>query len=1032
MPQRLDRLYYELALETKDFDRNIKGAEKALIGLGRTIMKYPVASIATLVSGLGAAALAAARFADKTDAAMRRAATRIPGATAVVDALRKRIQSLSSEIPIAHDQLVEMFDAVGRAGVSGPGEAVVMLEKAAQASVALGEQGSKVVEVMDQVQDAFGLAAGHLGTLTDAMVLAQQNGVGLDLLGAVVERLGARARAAGVSHEELIAATIAYSKAGVGQKQIMTELGREIDSNSGQLQLAGVAAANYQAALDGVRNSAGLTAQKFKEATNTLSAQEQLLRNQVAEAWRELGFKILPAVKAALDGVLESMHLLGGDRERDRALLAIETITKAWDKLTDKGRVRDLQRLHGEMSRFGNISAEAARSFSDRELKALREAIVIMRSMERDTPERLREARFRALQNVEAEIARRGPTFGDTGAEAGAGAGGPPPRILTEEQRQAQRKMIEDARAEAVQATVTLVDDLQLQLERMNQAATETFTNVGTAVPKAVTEQMDRLRALIGKPGSPGIVGQMEALEAEIDRIADATKTLDDEIERHGEQVGFELLSAIQNAHIKTEALLGTLKEGTVEHERVKDLLQKQKDLMDKIHKAAVGTADATADEKKNRSEIIRNLQAQAHKIQTAAQGAIQLAQAFQLIDASAAAALSSISQIAANFGLAKAGDFSGIMGVIGGVASLVGSLFGESPAARAHKELLKRNSDAIEELTRTLGEFGLAITGDQFLGVQRALSAASARAGGTLPGGTLNRASEALVREELARIGLTMADLREVAAAAGVELDGTAASLRQLQTALTEIELAQFTQSFQGQMTALRAEFELFDIDDPIRQLQRLAEVLSNKKFGAPALREALAGLDLSTPEGRRLAEEAVQNLFRMMQSGDLDAAALGGLTAQEFLDQLLQLEQLIEQGNVSTGTSQSFGIDRSITEITGSRIAAYLSTSAALDRMQLERLIEIRDLLASLVFRGGVQPPTMEELNRVPSLGGPSVSITIQQLVIQAPAGTTDPAGFGRVAGDALVERVNQAFGGRGRRSGRNDGGRQMPLVS
>ena len=143
------------------------------------------------------------------------------------------------------------------------------------------------------------------------------------------------------------------------------------------------------------------------------------------------------------------------------------------------------------------------------------------------------------------------------------------------------------------------------------------------------------------------------------------------------------------------------------------------------------------------------------------------------------------------------------------------------------------------------------------------------------------------------------MDDLQKVADELGVtfneKLNPTINELDQLMKAIAETELTRFAETFNGQMAALRAEFEIFDITDPIKQLEKLGEVMSNPAFGAPALRAALAGLDLSTPEGRAAAQKMVEDLFTALQTGSLDPSALGTLTPEEFLNALRDLESAI-----------------------------------------------------------------------------------------------------------------------------------------
>jgi hypothetical protein len=145
------------------------------------------------------------------------------------------------------------------------------------------------------------------------------------------------------------------------------------------------------------------------------------------------------------------------------------------------------------------------------------------------------------------------------------------------------------------------------------------------------------------------------------------------------------------------------------------------------------------------------------------------------------------------------------------------------------------------------------------------------------------------------------------------------------VQQAMKQAEITRFAQTFSDQFDALQAEFELFDIKDPIAQLKELIKLFDNPNFGSPALRHALAGLDITTPEGRQKAQEAIEKLFQQLQAGTLTPAELGGLTPQQFLEQLKQIHQLL--GGTDAGTG-GYNVDRTITEATGSHIAGLLTT--------------------------------------------------------------------------------------------------------
>jgi hypothetical protein len=250
-------------------------------------------------------------------------------------------------------------------------------------------------------------------------------------------------------------------------------------------------------------------------------------------------------------------------------------------------------------------------------------------------------------------------------------------------------------------------------------------------------------------------------------------------------------------------------------------------------------------------------------------------------------------------------------------------------------------------------------------------------------------------------------------------------AAFRALAEAIRETELTKFAQTFEGQMKSLSARFELFDITDPIAQLDALLKVQREK--GSTAIANAFAGLDLSTAAGREAAERQLQGLFEQLNSADKlsteqQAALFGGLTGDEFLQSLLEMKRLLDAAGPA-GQTEGFAVSRTITEVTGSRLAGILTSQDA----RLAELVELgRAELAALTGRAFVADASQAAgAIPVPAIGGGGdLNVTIEGLQVTAPAGTADPAAWGQAAGKALAEEVDQALGSRVRTKARHMG--------
>jgi hypothetical protein len=132
------------------------------------------------------------------------------------------------------------------------------------------------------------------------------------------------------------------------------------------------------------------------------------------------------------------------------------------------------------------------------------------------------------------------------------------------------------------------------------------------------------------------------------------------------------------------------------------------------------------------------------------------------------------------------------------------------------------------------------------------------------------------------------------------------------------------------------------------------------NESIGARrtpgALGDLLKGLDLTTEAGIDAARKAVQDLFDQFQglSGDALASFLGGLTPEDFVNAIEKLTDLINaqaSGGGIAGTG-GFNVDRTITEVTGNRLEALLSTSNIFE----EQIASNTGLIAQLLGGGTV----------------------------------------------------------------------------
>jgi hypothetical protein len=180
-----------------------------------------------------------------------------------------------------------------------------------------------------------------------------------------------------------------------------------------------------------------------------------------------------------------------------------------------------------------------------------------------------------------------------------------------------------------------------------------------------------------------------------------------------------------------------------------------------------------------------------------------------------------------------------------------------------------------------------------------------------------------------------------------------------------------------------LQDEFTLFDISDPVEQLRQFAEAL---KAGSPVFASLIGGANVADPNARNDLLTQLKAFFLANPEG----VAGGFFSADTQRSALLDLAQQLKAANaveITGGTNSSFGIDRSITEITGSRIGGLLGSILIVEQQQLAELQAIRAVLAPSSI-SPLLPPSLPS-SVAAAGGGGTVVVSIGTLNLGAIAG-------------------------------------------
>ncbi len=571
---------------------------------------------------------------------------------------------------------------------------------------------------------------------------------------------------------------------------------------------------------------------------------------------------------------------------------------------------------------------------------------------------------------------------------------------LSEEALKRRAELTEQVLDEVAELTRTAVELQIIQFEKLEEAVKKEFQD---DIPADVRAGLDRIAAeldsakvieaaeMLGEEIAERISAGLEAIEIDV-----AVADLGDEDERR-----VELLER-QTAFLKSQetSLRAQLRDIRLESAEREVIRRRLAQVLGLLKKAGDEQEDITDEVTKEAEARANAIAAQLSLIAQAASGAADLAAEFGLVDDNVKSVIDDMIQLGTSIvsvvlevqKLAQGiGSLSGLLagglGAIGAIAGIAGQIFGGGPSPEAVERLrvLEENTKRLKELQGSVEELRgtFELTGAQVARAVQQLSgtveteilsfaetiAALEAAGGIQAGLIPELVAGFTVR--LRELGVDLQNLDKVAEEFGITLRDEAgnvipSALVLLIEALDAVEgsLIGFAQTIEGVFSRLRAEFEIFDITDPIEQFQRLQELLLQlAKPGAnltPFLQELL-NFDISTAEGRAAADQLIRDLFRALSEGTLTPEELGAATFDEAVQILLEMEGLLDEINEQDedalddqeGATQDIRRSVQITELQANQLLAFQSTLVVRAEQRNIILAEIRDLLAGV---GGV----------------------------------------------------------------------------
>lgn len=883
--RKIADLFYEIRGSTTGFEADLKSAEKSAEKLGAYIKAHPVAAAGALGAALVGVAVQASHMAEEVEKGLKRVELAVPGATGRMGELRAEIRAMSLEGPHSQAQLAATAAEIGRQGVGSLEELQERLHAITRAADATGAEIGAIAGGVDQVFDLFGSRIGSADQVLQQLWATARGRAPLDEVFAAIQGAAPAVRDFGIDFNTATRALGALLDRGLTAKKAASELADLAKQGARGEDVMKQLAAAY----DVTANSAQEYEEAIKKANEAGAESWSQLKNNFNAVLIDLGQRILPIVTAELRGLLSILSLFNGELDRMLAkpdLQQLASIGTLPDRIRANAAVSNSP-LRREMYEVANRVRERAvegtldlGGLSVTQLQNMKKAIDaftagVQSSVAAYDPlvDQITEAIAATgkLQEAEAERAANAKTDILTADQvARAEKARVATMLAAADEHEKKLRRMADVMGDISKAIGTSISDWQqegtkaaaklgdLQLEAQQYIA----TLLGDELKSAQLELDRRLAELRGAA-------------AEADRRAGGAQSPEGDRLRG-------LAEDVQRAFNKAEQLRG-------EAERFDAALVKAGGSLKDVGNASKEINTTTSD-------TLEKAREHARLLSEAARGALDLLDAFGLIDERTASILRNVVQVVANVGPLRealnapkpsAVDVIGAaLPVVGGIAQLVSGMMGSTQdMTEAVAQLRLSLADMIDRLrderlasTRSEAEREAASAASDFRSDVRRISDEAAASGIT----------------RLGVIGLSPEDLRRRidelrTQRAGSPVHGVADALEEV--------LKNYEQALQDLAERQRLAREALDDELHIRRLraegrddeaaleelrsQQAAEVAAAEATGYYSP-EQIDELRRTQAEERRAAEQRIAD--RRAEEEERRRSTIEDLTARQL----------------------------------------------------------------------------------------------------------------------------------------------------
>lgn len=885
MARLLDTLYVAIKADAGGFEQGMSAVRAQLRNLGGDF-KLPVAGAVGLASSLLAVGTAATAMAAEVDRGVRRATASMPSLGARTGELRSEIERLARETGISQRALADAFATAATTGVRSFTELTDVVRTAVRISEATGEDVVRVIADLDVALDAFNITASRTSDVGAKLYATSQGKFGFPDLSAAIQASVPTIREFNLDFDSTVALLARFLEEGRNPRQAAKEL-KEMAEGGGAaaVQLAATAEETITAAeaMERLRTAA----QTNREDAANLAF---ILKEQLNAELIDLGNEILPTVNGGLRTMVDLIRQIRQARDKESLFAGTELTLPD----TQGGLRTFIEQTERALTLLRQGQAEALKGSQDAEKGRLSDILYLPGFKQLNDALRAAPANL-DLKSVTDEIEQLETALGTarTKLDELVESGRELPELVVTAPRgkgkSTPEKLSEDAKAAKRALDDLLALEQRLRSEFFNQFKTEVqivreraaALNVELAGGTPEQQEAGRRAAQLAEDWAAvgsvldGFTPKVQVTTRAVAEVRDETDEL--------------------NAGV---VVLGNNLERLTDAQLLAIALRDLRDMAD-TNAGLFRVAEAVA--------------AIAHS--TGLLGDQALDAVFQFVQLGEVANDLGETIGRFNLGQASTGELLGASANFGlTIANTIAAAFTESPELKAAREALERNADELRR--NTLGLQAFRQSGSELGRIEEAIASFAEQG---LPGllAGRSRISQNRITEELAKFGLSMDDLRQFAADAGIEFVELSREtlpqfldfLEQLGIKIEQVQQAGFFGSgATGRLEGTRAGFRFSAADETGGQ--QFAGLVRAALLGddpSRLLRDAFAGIDftaLDDPAVQAAAREAIRSLFTTVTAeGFDDFEGLGDFSGAEFIAFLEELLGLIPEIEAAPG---------------------------------------------------------------------------------------------------------------------------------